>query len=371
MATSLAMRIAQVPTIDYQVPPLKYGAVHSLVYDLSLALADAGHEVTIFADAKSRIKAANIELAGTEVELVDDPINPYRKAEIAQFLNVLSRQSEFDLIHWHYDPIALNCHIDGREFNLMELVHDKSLLTLHFSPQYGNNSDYYKQHKEVWDLNYVSISLNQRKGVEFLNFIENIYHGIDTDTFSFEPDPDDYLLFIGRISPEKGIVQAIEVAKKSGRKLKIAARLEEKYQQFYKENVEPHIDGKQIQYLGEIGFPDKIGLYQKAAATLFPIQWEEPFGLVLIESISCGTPVIAFRRGAVPEVLEDGKTGFIVDDIEQMVSAVSKIDSIDRRICREEAVKRFDAKRMIADYTKLYDKLLNAQSETHLTPPGH
>lgn len=350
-----------VATVDYQVPPVKYGSVHSLVNDLAHYMAAKGHEVTVFAAADSAISGENITLVGTTVELVDDPVNPYRKAQLSQFLQVLAQQAEFDLIHWHYDPIALNCFIDGREFNFHQFVTTRSVTTLHFAPSFGDNMQFYKAHRELWDHNFVSISQKQRAGVEFLNFIANIYHGIDLETFKFNPIPEAYLLFLGRISPEKGIVEAIEVAKKSGKKLLIAAKLYNSQQQFFDTQIKPHL-GDQIVYLGEVGLEEKVQLYQNAAATLFPISWEEPFGLVLIESLACGTPVIAFNRGSVSEILANGKTGFVVDNLDGMVAAVGKIGQLKREDCRQAAETRFSNQRMLVEYERLYSQIVSSSA---------
>jgi len=362
------LRIAEVPTIDYQVPPIKYGAVHSLVYDLSKHFADNGHKVTVFADAESKISHPNVELAGIPVEKVDDPVNPYRRAELLQFLEVYKRQAEFDVIHWHYDPIALNCQIDGQEFNFLEVVKTTPLITLHFAPsasgplfdaEHRGNMGFYEYHKQLWDKNFISISNAQRRGVEFLNFKRNIYHGIDLAQFKFNPTPEDYVLFIGRITPEKGIVQAIQAARLAGKKLKIGAKVEDKYQQFFQEQVQPLLNDPLIEYLGEVGVEQKVELYANASATLFPISWEEPFGLVMIESLASGTPVIGFGRGSVPEVIENGKTGFIVDNVEQMAVKITEIGQIERQACRQAAEERFSVHRMVSEYSQVLEELLD------------
>jgi glycosyltransferase involved in cell wall biosynthesis len=219
--------------------------------------------------------------------------------------------------------------------------------------------------QEFNDMPLVSISNSQRRPLSFARWTGTVYHGLPPDEFNFRADPEDYFLFLGRISPEKRVDRAIEIAKKTGRKLKVAAKIDRVDRYYFNKHIKHLLDQSFIEFIGEVGRADADKLLGGAAALLFPIDWPEPFGLVMIEALACGTPVIAFRCGSVPEVITDGLTGFIVDDVEQAVEAVGKIGQIDRARCRQEFEIRFTDQRMAQDYVKIYEQLVrdSAQKE--------
>src|SRR5262249_31904509 len=218
-------------------------------------------------------------------------------------------------------------------------------------------------YREFRDMPVISISNSQRKPLPFAHWVGTVYHGLPHASFVFNPRPDSYLVFLGRISPEKQVDRAIEIAKRAGRKLKIAAKIDPVDRHYFNKYIKHLLDEPFVEFIGEINQPEKDKLLGGASALLFPIDWPEPFGLVMIEALACGTPVIAFRRGSVSEVIVEGETGFIVDDIEGAVEAVNKIGRIDRVRCRAEFEKRFTDRRMAEDYLKLYRRLLVPSSQ--------
>jgi glycosyltransferase involved in cell wall biosynthesis len=225
-------------------------------------------------------------------------------------------------------------------------------------------------YKEYLEMPVVSISEAQRTPLPWINWQGTVYHGLPKDLFTFRERPGSYLAFLGRTSPEKGLDQAIRIAQRTGLKLKIAAKVDKADREFFQQHLEPMIREAQplVEFLGEIGGKAKDELLGNAHALLFPIDWPEPFGLVMIEALACGTPVIANRRGSVPEVMEDGVTGFVVEDLDQAVQAVGRIPTLDRRACRRVFEQRFSAERMAADYLTIYRRLLE---EKRLLPQGN
>jgi len=254
--------------------------------------------------------------------------------------------NEFDIVHFH---------IDYLHFPLSRRQRVPSLNTLHGRLDIP---DLIPLYREFSDVPVVSISDAQRTPLPWLNWRATIYHGLPPDLYGREDRPQDYLAFLGRISPEKGVNRAIEIASEAGIELKIAAKVDAVDREYWKHEIKPLLENPLVDFIGEIGENEKGAFLGNARALLFPIDWPEPFGLAIIEALACGTPVIAFRRGSVPEIVEDGVNGFIVDDVKQAVDAVKRLDAISRRRCREDFDHRFTSSRMAADYVEVYQELV-------------
>ncbi|MCU0570188.1 MAG: glycosyltransferase family 4 protein [Oculatellaceae cyanobacterium Prado106] len=344
------MRIAQIAPLWERVPPPAYGGTELVVSLLTDGLVKLGHEVTLFATGDS-ITLAKLD-AGSEVPLRQAGVTvaDYPFYEALRLTPLFERADEFDVIHAHVDTFAL----PYGNFIKTPLVH-----TIHgIIPSL--TAPLFKQHG---NQNYVSISNSQRRNDLNLNYVGTVYNGINPDTYEFHAEPADppYLAFFGRMSPEKGPQLAIELAKRTGWHLKMAGKVDPKDREFYEQEVEPLIDGEQIVYLGEANHSQKSEIMGRAHATLCMLTWEEPFGLVMTESMVCGTPVIAIARGAAPELIKDGETGFLCRDMEECVQAVSRIDQIDRRTCREHVVNNFSHDRMVEGYEAVYQRLLEGR----------
>jgi len=304
------------------------------------------------------LKETNIHLIESSPYPTIEDLSQNRKFEINEFLKVLSNQSNFDLFHFHYEPIVLNCTIDSIEFNFLNFIKKPILITFHNTTHIQEHIDFYKEHKNLWQYDYVFISKNQKDPLKFFPNSTIIYNGIDIKKLPFKNEPGDYLLFLGRITDFKGILEAIQIANLVNIKLVIAAKVDPTDEDFYNQKVKPLIDGVKIVYVGEVDFNQKIEYLKNALCLLFPIKWEEPFGLVLVEAMACGTPVVAFDRGSVSEIVEDGVTGFVVTNVDQAAEAISKIGQIDRARCRERVEKHFSQETMLNAYEQLYKKLL-------------
>ncbi len=336
------MRIAILSPPWFAVPPSGYGGIEWVVSLLSDGLADAGHEVTLFASGDSRTKAklaAVFETAPSE--LIGKTMPDLRHA-----LACFERADEFDVINDHSGPLS---------FALGGLVATPVLHTVH-GPLDGEPGRIYEGlAKLAPQVGLISISLNQRRPKPELNWAGNCFNALDLQLYPCKPHRGDYLLFLGRMSPDKGAHRAIAVAMESGMPLKLAGKKQDpKERRYFEELVQPHLS-EEIEYLGEVSHGEKVELLQNARATLFPIEWEEPFGLVMIESMACGTPVIATRRGAVPEVIEDGRSGIIVDDYREMPAALERGDALDPLECRRYVEERFAPRRMVEAYLAVYE----------------
>ncbi len=345
------MRIAILAPFEEPVPPQKYGGTELIVYYLSQILSQKGHKVYLFASGDSKTKGQLI------------PIFPraIRKEKIAQdikFREALKylgvgkivgelRKIKVDIIHnhlgWRFLPFAplFKCPV---------------LTTLHGPLDISYQRFVYNKFK---NYPFVSISKSQRKPLPSLNYAANVYNGIDLKKLNFKEKPKDgYLSFLGRMSPEKGPFEAIQIAKKSGRKLKMAAKIDLVDKKYFEAKIKPLIDGKQIEFRGEIGPKEKNDFLRNSSALLAPLQWEEPFGLFMVEAMACGTPVIAFGRGSAQEIVEHGKTGFVVENVKEAVKAVKKIEQIKRLACRERVEKNFTAEKMVDNYEKVYSRII-------------
>jgi len=340
------MRIAQVSPLYESVPPKLYGGTERVVSYLTEELTRQGHEVTLFASADSETKANLISPSETSLRLnnVRDPLVYYTL--LLEKLIQMSR--DFDIIHYHVDYL---------HFPFARRSETAHVTTLHGRLDLKEAKPIYQEFR---DLPFVSISYSQRKPLRFSNWIGNVYHGLPLDILKFNWQPSDYLAFLGRLSPEKGVAEAIQIAKKAGIKLKVAAKYEPLDQEYY-EHLKPLLKDSLVEYVGEINETEKNEFLGQALASLVPIKWPEPFGLVMIESLACGTPVIAFPQGSVPELLVHGETGFIVDTVELAVNSLKKIHQIDRQRCREFFEEKYSVERMTRDYLEIYDKAVRTQ----------
>lgn len=340
------MRIAQVAPLWERVPPPAYGGIELVVGLLCNELVRRGHEVTLFASGDS-ISLAKLESVHPKALRLDSTVKEHGIYAMLQLSRVYERASEYDIIHSHVGCISLPYG---------SLVKTPTIHTLHgiFTPD--NEKLFMHAHRQP----FVSISNAQREPRLNLNCVATVYNGIDLSTYEFYPEPQDppYLAFVGRISPEKGPHLAIEIAKRSGWHLKIAGKVDVVDVEYFEKEIKPHIDGKQIEYLGEANHVQKNALMGGAVATLFPITWREPFGLVMVESMATGTPVIAMELGSTSEVIVHGKTGFLSHSVEECVAAIDKAAQLNRYVCREHVLNNFSVQKMTDGYEAVYQKIL-------------
>lgn len=335
------MKIAILSPCAWRTPPLHYGPWEKFVSLLTEGLVERGLDVTLFATKNSHTKAkleAVIERGYEEDKEIDAKV-----AEYLHISNLVEKADEFDIIHNNFD-FPLLCY--------SELISTPILTTIHGFSSEKILPVYKKYNGRTF---YVAIS-EANKHPE-LNYIATIYHGIDLSEFTFSEEPGEYLLFFGRIHHEKGTKEAIEIAKRVNMPLIIAGIIQDR--QYFEREVAPHIDGEKIRYIGSIGFPEKAKVLSSALCLLHPINFEEPFGFSLIEALASGTPVIAFKRGAIPEILVHEKTGFIVENVEEAEEAVKRIGEIKRSECREHVEKRFTKDRMVEEYIEVYKKIVD------------
>lgn len=313
------MKIAQVVPLMSTIPPEKYGGIERIVTWLTNDLLDQGHEVTLFAARGSSLHHKNLTLVTCSPYPTFDHMMENRRWEIEQFKKVIVMQKLFDIIHFHYEPYILKTQKDGVDINLAQDLYKPTIFTIHNNTYISERIAYYKKMPKTTNVHFVFISENQRKPLFFLPNTHIIYNGIPVDTFSYNDLPKDYLFFLGRFTPVKGVKDAILTGIRTDRKLLLAARVDEEDKQFYENEIAPNLSKELIVNLGEIDKVDKINYLKNAFAVLFPIHWEEPFGLVIIEAMACGTPVIAYDRGSVAEIVKDGETGFIVNESEESI----------------------------------------------------
>ena len=338
------MKIAQVAPLYESVPPHGYGGTERVVSYLTEELVREGHDVTLFASGDSKTAAHLVACAPRSLrqgKAVDTLAH-----HILMLEHVFQRANEFDLTHFH---------IDYLHFPLSRRTSANQLTTLHGRLDLPDLPLLYDEFAE---MPLVSISNSQRKPLSQANWVGTVYHGLPASSFTFREKPEKYLLFLGRISPEKRVDRAIEIARRAHRKLKICAKIDRADRYYFNKHIKHLLDHPSIEFVGEVGHEKKNELLGGASALLFPIDWPEPFGLVMIEALACGTPVIAFPCGSVPEIVIQGKTGFIVNEIEEAVDAVHRIGSIDRKECRREFEDRFTDRHMAEDYIQIYEQQL-------------
>jgi glycosyltransferase involved in cell wall biosynthesis len=343
------MRIAQIAPLSESCPPRLYGGTERVVSYVTEELVRLGHEVTLFASGDSQTSAA-LE-AGCEMALrLDERCKDPLVYHLIMLDRLRRRADEFDIIHFHTDYL---------HFPLFADCWEKTLTTLHGRL---DMPDLPVMMREYEMMPLVSISEAQRAPMPWANWCGTVLHGLPQNLHRLGNGSGGYLGFLGRISPEKAPDRAIEIARRAGLPLKIAAKVDAVDQEYYESKIVPLLRDPSISFIGEIGEADKGAFLGDALALLFPIDWPEPFGLVLIEAMANGTPVIAFGRGSVPEIIEDGATGFIVDDIQGAIEAVPLALRLDRRAIRECFEERFTAERMARDYLALYQRALSRRS---------
>ncbi len=340
------MRIAQIAPLWEQVPPPAYGGIELVVSLLTDELVRRGHEVTLFASGDSQT-LAKLESVHPRALRLDDSVKEYAIYEMLHLSNIYEKAADFDLIHSHVGCAALP---------YARLIKTPTVHTLHgiFTADNRKLFNYARQQP------FVSISDSQREPEIGLNCVATVYNGINVDSFKFHDQPDQpaYLAFLGRMSPEKGPHHAIAIAKRTGIPLKMAGKIDVVDREFYDREIAPHVDGEFIQFLGEANHVQKNALMGRAIATLFPITWREPFGLVMVEALAAGSPVIAMNMGSVPEVIASGKVGFVCDTVDECVAAVSRIPEISRSACRQYVQEKFSAQSMTSGYEAVYHQLL-------------
>jgi glycosyltransferase involved in cell wall biosynthesis len=338
------MRIAQVAPLYEAVPPKLYGGTERVVSYLTEELVRQGHDVTLFASGDSVTSARLVAPVPRSLRL-DTSCVDRLVHHILLLEAVLAEADRFDLIHYHVDYV---------HFPVSRRQSTPHVTTLHGRLDLP---DLVPLYREFDDMPVVSISDAQRAPLPAARWVSTVYHGLPPERYAFHERAGSYLAFLGRISPEKRVDRAIEIASKLGMSLKIAAKIDSVDRAYFEEHVAPLLDTRFVEYLGEIGEEDKPEFLGNAHALLFPIDWPEPFGLVMIEALACGTPVVAYRHGAVPEVIEDGVTGFIVDSLDEAVRATARVAALDRRRCRRVFEDRFTAERMAGDYVTIYGQL--------------
>ncbi len=350
------MRIAQVSPLWESVPPKLYGGTERIVSYLTEELVRLGHDVTLFASGDSITTARLEAICDHALRLNKGIFN--RDAPMTMLMEqALGKPGDFDIIHSHLDFLG---------FPLARRNPTAPVTTFHGRLDLPELRPVFREYAEI---PMVSISDAQRKPVSWANWQATVYHGLPRDLYSLHPNPGGYLAFLGRIGPEKRPDHAIEIAKQVGIPLRIAAKVDPMDQEYFHNEIEPLLSHPLIEYLGEITDAEKDEFLGNAMALVCPYDWPEPFGLVLIEALACGTPVLAYRRGSIPEVIEDGATGFVCEGLGEMTQAIQRIPEIDRRRCRRTFEQRFTVERMAQDYLRVYEQVLanNRERETENT----
>lgn len=339
------MKIAQIAPLFESVPPRLYGGTERVVSNLTEELVRQGHDVTLFASEDSFTTADLVPCIPRAIRLDPDVLDPVPHIMV-MLDKVQERAAEFDLLHFH---------IDYFQFTMFRGSRVPALTTLHGRQDLPDHLPLYSRFPT---MPLVSISNAQRLPLPGANFVGTVYHGLPLDVLQpCDNRADGYLAFLGRMSPEKRPDRAIEIARRTGMKLKLAAKVDHADAEYFRSTIEPMIDGTQIEFIGEINESSKREFLGQASGLLFPIDWPEPFGLVMIEAMACGTPVLAFRCGSVPEIVEDGKTGYIVESVDAAVDAVPRLLALDRAAVRSRFEQRFSSAAMAREYVRIYKHL--------------
>lgn len=344
------MRIAQVAPLYESVPPKLYGGTERIASYLTEELVNQGHDVTLFASGDSVTSARLVACCPQALRLDKHCIDSLAH-HFVMMERVFHEADYFDIIHFHCDYL---------HFSLSRRHNTPGVTTLHGRLDLPDLVPLYRQFSE---MPVVSISNDQRSPLPWLNWQATVYHGLPRDLYSFHPESGKYLVFLGRICPEKGVDRAIEIAKRAGIELRIAAKVDRVDTEYFKNVIQPLLADPLIQFIGEINEHDKNNVLGGALALLSPVRWPEPFGLVLIEAMACGTPIVAFEEGSIPELIENGRSGFVVKGLDEAVAAVKNIDQIKRQQCRQTFDERFTASRMAHDYMKIYERLIRARTD--------
>jgi len=353
---SAHMKIAQVSPLYEAVPPKLYGGTERVVAHLSDALVDLGHEVTLFASGEAQTKARLVQVRDQAIRLDPAPLKSDLAAHLVMLDEVRRLQDRFDVIHFHTDMI---------QFPMFEAIAPRTITTLHGRLDMKDLAGVYGRWRQ---FPLVSISNAQRTFQPGANWVGTVYHGMPPSLYRFSAEPRGYLAFLGRISPEKGPDRAIAIAKAVGMPLKIAAKVDGADRAYYRERIEPLLDHPLIEFIGEIGDADKSEFLGGAEALLFPIEWPEPFGLVMIEAMACGTPVIGYRHGSAPEIIDHGVTGYLVRGEGEAAEAVGWAQALDRAAIRQRFETRFAAPVMAQAYVDLYSQDKGEEGAGRLAP---
>ena len=352
------MRIAQLAPTYERVPPRTYGGTELIVSLITDELVARGHEVTLFASGDSRTAARLRSVTAAPMRYGEPSAAGLAHAEYLQLAN--AQAAFLDAADGAFDLIANHAGVEGMV--LAATSRTPVISTMH--------NPYAPSTQPIWDAYpwfHHAVSAASAATFPERGALPPIQHGIDVASFRFEPDPTDgSLLFLGRFSKAKGADRAIEAARRSGRKLILAGKVDIVDTDHFRQTIEPELDGDRVRYVGEVGGDEKRELLAGADALLFPIEWDEPFGLVMVEALSSGTPVIGFRRASVPEVVEDGRTGFVVAGVDEMVEAIGRLGDLDRRACRASAEERFTVRRMVDDVEAMYRTVLDRVSTSPL-----
>ncbi|HEX4409225.1 MAG TPA: glycosyltransferase family 4 protein [Xanthobacteraceae bacterium] len=346
------MHIAQIAPLTEAIPPKLYGGTERVVSWLTEELVALGHDVTLYASGDSVTKA-ELRAAWPRALRLDGSVRDPNALHMMMLEQVYQDAGEFDFLH---------CHLDYYPFSLLSRQPTPFATTLHGRLDLP-------EHQPVFDtfssIPVISISNSQRRPLPRANWVKTVYHGLPEKLLTPRPAKPSYFAFLGRIAPEKGIDRAIMIARHCGVPLKVAAKVDSSDRDYYDEKIKPLMAQGGVEFIGEIGDKDKPAFLGGALALLFPIDWPEPFGLVMIEAMACGAPVIAFNRGSVPEIIEDGLTGFVVEDINGAIGAVDRLGHLSRQKVRERFEQRFTARRMAQDYLAVY-RSLSKEAAPHL-----
>jgi len=340
------MRIAQIGPLYEATPPKLYGGTERVVAYLTDALVDLGHDVTLFASAEALTRARLVAVRERAIRLDPSPLKSDVAAHLSMLHDVRARAGDFDLLHFHIDLL---------QYPLFESCAQRTVTTQHGRLDLDDLPALYRRWPQY---PLISISDAQRGPLPHANWVGTCHHGLPVDLMRFEPRHDGYLAFVGRISPEKRPDRAIRIAQRAGMRLVIAAKIDAVDATYFHDCIEPLMKHPGVEFVGEIGDDEKSDLLGHAAALLFPIDWPEPFGLAMIESMACGTPVIAWACGSVPEIVDDGVTGFVVHSEDEAVAALAHIDAVDRRTVRSVFERRFSATAMAQRYLDVYARVL-------------
>jgi glycosyltransferase involved in cell wall biosynthesis len=339
------MRIAQIAPLTEAIPPKLYGGTERVVHWITEELAALGHEVTLYASGDS-CTSAKLEASWPRALRLDGSIRDPNALHMMMLERVRQRAHEYDILHFH---------LDYYPFSLFARQPTPFVTTLHGRLDLPEHQPLFATFPT---LPLVSISNSQRRPVPHAGWVRTIHHGLPENLLTPQPVKPEYFAFLGRIAPEKGVDRAIHIAREAGIPLKMAAKVDKVDRDYFEEKIKPQIDGGSVEYIGEIDDNKKAGFLSGAVALLVPIDWPEPFGLVMIEAMACGTPVIAFNRGSVPEVIDDGLTGFIVEDEQGAIGAAYRLSELSRAAIRARFEQRFTARRMAQDYLAVYRSLM-------------
>jgi glycosyltransferase involved in cell wall biosynthesis len=350
------MKIAQVSPLIESVPPRGYGGIERVVHYLTEELVARGHEVTLFASGDSKTSADLVSVTNRSLRHDGNHQEPLYWHMI-QMAEIVRLADKFDIVHFHIDTL---------HYALWRNITTPQVTTLHHRT---DNEELKTLYREYDDMSIISISDSQRKPIPHAKWAGTVYNGVPRENYTFCGSHGEYFAFLGRLAPEKGPEVAIEIAKRSNTPLKIAAKIDRVDQKYFTEIIEPLLDHPLIEFIGEVNEKEKDEFLGNAKALLFPINWPEPFGLVMTESMACGTPVIAFRRGSVEEIIVDGKTGFIVDNVEQALEATMALETIDRKNCRTHFEEKFSVSVMTDGYLEIYRNLTHDSETPRWTVP--